>query len=193
MAIRTLGELAPRPTLDDDKHALQTMEKDIKNSQKSGAARGEKQERLRIQAEAFEGAVMGILRAAVDEMQTMRDGEDLSGGLMARYESEEEKYRNEKTAIPLRNGEISPNDPNAHLKAGVVSGLFTDNVNTVAAWLVESVLGRGGRPYQIRPKGRKDENDQKTRVLMDLLDSLLMQANLRGVVAEALKSSQRYL
>ena len=183
MRSRKLGQLDPDATLHDDKGALREQEQRVKAAQKGSG--GSANSELRERVDSFEREVVGIIRAAVDEMQTARDGETMRGGLFARYWREEQKYRNEEQADVDDDGVLCPDGEYSHLKAGVSTGLFTDNVNTVAAWLVQSVLGNGGRSYQIKPKGRKDENDAKTRVVTELIDTMLHDAGMRARVAEA--------
>ena len=188
-AARTLGDLSPQETIHDEPGEAKRLEERVSEAQQDAGGKESKNVRrakLRSQVEAFEVQVSGMIRGSVDEMQQARDGEGLRGGLFAQYAREEQKYRNEEMAALDELGQLSPADEFSHLKAGVQSGLFADNVNTVAAWLIQSVLGHGGRPYQLRAKGKKSENDVKTRVVLDLLDSLLTKAGLRARLAEAI-------
>ena len=185
MPNRMIGDLKPQETLHDAPGTVETIEADIQARAMPQEGEDARKEFLRQRCESFEARVGGRLRQAIEQMREARDGPTGRSGVYARYIREEQKYRNEQQAVLDEDGSVLVGDEDSHLKCGTTLGLFCDNVNTTSAWLNQAVLGRGGRPFNLKPMGKKKENDSKTQVTQELVGRLLDQAKLRGMVSAA--------
>lgn len=178
---RMSGDLDAFQTIHDDPGVSDAMNALEEAGNPESEPRDPEQVRsgLRSKCEAFEARVASHIWRAVEEARTARDGHNGRSGLYARYLTEDRKYQNEQVPELDSLGAVVLGGEDSHLKAGVKIGQFTDNVNTVTAWLNQAILGRGGRPYVLKPKGRKAENDLKTETIIDLLESLLSESQWR--------------
>ena len=140
---------------------------------------------LAAKRETFEAAVCEMVKSALATMQTARDQSSHRGGVYADYHQAKAAYENRRMPQLDATGAIIPNGEDSHLKAGTSLGLFTDAVNTFAAFMIRSTLGGGKRPFEFVVDGDKDENNVILAQAYDLTDDQLFQSKFRSEYSQA--------
>lgn len=138
----------------------------------------------------LEKLVVGHVMRGKDEMWRARNSADLQ--IDDRYQIEEHRFRCGEGPIIGTDGQPIKGSMNAHLKAGVTLGLFTDNVTVVGPMITEGALGAAGDPFSLEPLGRKTENDSKRLLFSEALKQQIDQSSWREEISSGLNDLPKH-
>lgn len=196
--VRLLGDPTPEQLPQDDQRYLDEANErieqaasappDMEGMEDAGEVEQAYQLWLQDGLRQFETLVCNHIEIEQRGMVSARQEQDVDG----RYVRENEKFRNRQAPKVDMLGQIIEGSQDEHLKAGLTLGLFIDNCNTISPAMAEQLLGRGKAPFELKPKGRKAENDAKKRVLTAIVLDQLEKSGWRAEMDSGIRDLPRH-
>lgn len=107
-------------------------------------------------------------------------------GIDSRHRRELEKFRNKQLPTLDAWGVIDETSDDAHLKAGLSLGLFTDVCTTIPPRFEKYLIPTDRRPYETEARGNRQENQALLDMVQEMLDEQIEESNWRGEIKNAL-------